>query len=92
MAEPKKQVPLRLNAKLYDALAAWAEDDFRSVNGQIEYLLTECAPAQEEREICFRSDRRTAGTGPEIKQTNQPRLWKVVFHSRGRLRLCDRKT
>lgn len=41
MAE-KKQVPLRLSAKLYDALAAWAEDDFRSVNGQIEYLLTEC--------------------------------------------------
>jgi len=38
----KKQVPLRLSAKLYDALAAWAEDDFRSVNGQIEYLLTEC--------------------------------------------------
>ena len=42
MAEEKKQVPLRLNAKLYAALAAWAEDDFRSVNGQIEYLLTEC--------------------------------------------------
>ena len=38
----KKQVPLRLAAKLYDAVAAWAEDDFRSVNGQIEYLLTEC--------------------------------------------------
>ena len=42
MAEPKKQVPLRLSAKLYDAIAAWAEDDFRSVNGQIEYLLTDC--------------------------------------------------
>ncbi len=41
MAE-KKQVPLRLSAALYDAIAAWAEDDFRSVNGQIEYLLTEC--------------------------------------------------
>ncbi|MBE6039326.1 MAG: PTS ascorbate transporter subunit IIC [Anaerofustis stercorihominis] len=38
----KKQVPLRLSAKLYDEIAAWAEDDFRSVNGQIEYLLTEC--------------------------------------------------
>jgi len=38
----KKQVPLRLSPKLYDAIAAWAEDDFRSVNGQIEYLLTEC--------------------------------------------------
>ncbi len=41
MAE-KKQVPLRLNEKLYDAIAQWAEDDFRSINGQIEYLLTEC--------------------------------------------------
>ena len=41
-AEPKKQIPLRLNAKLYDALAAWGEDDFRSVNGQIEYLINEC--------------------------------------------------
>ena len=40
MAE-KKQIPLRLNEKLYNALASWAEDDFRSVNGQIEYLLTE---------------------------------------------------
>ena len=38
----KKQVPLRLSAKQYDAIAARAEDDFRSVNGQIEYLLTEC--------------------------------------------------
>ena len=38
----KKQVPLRLSKKLYDELAAWAEDDFRSLNGQIEYLLTEC--------------------------------------------------
>lgn len=38
----KKQVPLRLSAKLYNEIAAWAEDDFRSVNGQIEYLLSEC--------------------------------------------------
>ena len=40
--ETKKQIPLRLSAKLYDELAAWAEDDFRSLNGQIEFLLTEC--------------------------------------------------
>ena len=38
----KKQIPLRLSSKLYDAIAAWAEDDCRSVNGQIEYLLSEC--------------------------------------------------
>lgn len=38
----KKQIPLRLSKKLYDQIASWVEDDFRSVNGQIEYLLTEC--------------------------------------------------
>ena len=38
----KKQIPLRVSPKLYEALAKWAEDDFRSINGQIEYLLTEC--------------------------------------------------
>ncbi|HHT68861.1 MAG TPA: PTS ascorbate transporter subunit IIC [Firmicutes bacterium] len=38
----KKQVPLRLSLKLYEEIAAWAEEDFRSVNGQIEFLLTEC--------------------------------------------------
>lgn len=38
----KKQIPLRLSATLYNELMQWAEDDFRSVNGQIEYLLTEC--------------------------------------------------
>ena len=38
----KKQIPLRLSPKLYEAIASWAEDDFRSVNGQIEYLLTLC--------------------------------------------------
>lgn len=43
MAEQdKKQIPLRISAKLYAQIAAWAEDDFRSLNGQIEYLLTEC--------------------------------------------------
>lgn len=38
----KKQIPLRVSEKLFNAIAEWAEDDFRSVNGQIEYLLTEC--------------------------------------------------
>jgi len=38
----KKQVPLRLSPQLYAELAEWAEDEFRSINGQIEYLLTEC--------------------------------------------------
>ncbi|MDO4285540.1 MAG: PTS ascorbate transporter subunit IIC [Eubacteriales bacterium] len=52
----KKQVPLRLSPKLYDAIAAWAEDDFRSVNGQIEYLLTECV-RQRKKDGKYVSDR-----------------------------------
>ncbi len=37
----KKQVLLRLAPSLWDEIAAWAEEDFRSINAQIEYLLTE---------------------------------------------------
>ena len=37
----KKQVLLRLAPSLWDDIAQWAEDDFRSINSQIEYLLSE---------------------------------------------------
>ena len=40
--DKKKQVPLRISDALFAELSAWAKDDFRSVNGQMEYLLTEC--------------------------------------------------
>lgn len=38
----RKQVLLRMSSTLWEELAAWAEEDFRSLNGQIEYLLSEC--------------------------------------------------
>ncbi len=38
----RKQIVLRLAPSLWQELAAWAEQDFRSINGQIEYLLAEC--------------------------------------------------
>ena len=38
----KKQILLRLSPSLHIELAQWASDDFRSLNGQIEYLLSEC--------------------------------------------------
>ena len=41
-ASDKKQIPLRLSDSLYKEIASWAEEDFRSINGQIEFLLTEC--------------------------------------------------
>ena len=37
----KKQLLLRLSPGLWEELARWAEEDFRSINGQIEYLLHE---------------------------------------------------
>ena len=37
----KKQVLLRLAPSLWDEIAQWAEDDFRSINSQIEFLLSE---------------------------------------------------
>ena len=45
-SKDKKQVPLRLSAKLWQEVSRWAEDDFRSINGQIEYLLSECIKAR----------------------------------------------
>jgi hypothetical protein len=39
----KKRFLLRLDAELYGVLEKWAADELRSVNGEIEYLLTEAA-------------------------------------------------
>lgn len=38
----KKQMVLRLSPTLWNEIAAWAEEEFRSINGQVEYLLSEC--------------------------------------------------
>ena len=42
----KKQLLLRLSPTLWEEISRWAEDDFRSINGQIEYLLTEAVKKQ----------------------------------------------
>jgi hypothetical protein len=39
----KKKFLLRLDESLYAALEKWAADDLRSVNAQIEFLLTDIA-------------------------------------------------
>ena len=81
MAEPKKQVPLRLNAKLYDALAAWAEDDFRSVNGQIEYLLTECVRQRKKSPTSWMSRRSWISIEEPVKK----RLERAAEHAKRKL-------
>ena len=42
----KKQILLRLTPTLWSEINKWAEDDFRSVNGQIEYILSEALRAR----------------------------------------------
>ncbi|MCR2807208.1 hypothetical protein [Paenibacillus soyae] len=41
MAKEKKAFPLRLDPDIHRALEQWAADEFRSVNGHIEFLLRE---------------------------------------------------
>lgn len=38
---PRKSFPLRLSPELYEELRRWADQEFRSVNAQIEFLLQE---------------------------------------------------
>jgi hypothetical protein len=54
---PRKAFPLRISPELYAELRRWAEAEFRSVNGQIEFLLQR---ALKERE---RSRDREPGSG-----------------------------
>jgi hypothetical protein len=39
----RKAFLLRIDPRLYEALEKWAADELRSVNGQVEYLLTDAA-------------------------------------------------
>lgn len=56
----KKQIPLRISAKLYAELSAWADDEFRSLNGQIEYLLHESVAVHNRRKKEKKSDLNNA--------------------------------
>ena len=41
MAKDKKSFILRINGETMSALEHWAADEFRSVNGQLEYIITD---------------------------------------------------
>jgi hypothetical protein len=64
----RKAFPLRLSAGLYDELRRWAAAEFRSVNGQIEYILKQAVDTRAR-------GKRSGGAaepepaGPEDKQT-----------------------
>jgi hypothetical protein len=41
MAGHKKNFPLRIDSQIYEALERWSQEELRSVNAHIEYLLRE---------------------------------------------------
>lgn len=61
MAERKKLL-LRLDPEIYEAIARWASDDLRSVNGQIEYALRRA----------LRDAGRVGGLSPPAPQSEDP--------------------
>jgi hypothetical protein len=58
----KKKFLLRLEEDLYAVLERWAADELRSVNAQIEFLLSDAA-----RRSGRKRDRNAAGTPPAGK-------------------------
>ncbi len=54
----RKAFPLRISPELYEELRRWAEQDFRSVNGQIEFILRE-AVRRRKRDRPAPDDERT---------------------------------
>ncbi len=51
----KKSFLLRISPKLWDELQAWADQELRSVNSQIEYILRE-ATARKRRAVASETD------------------------------------
>jgi len=61
----RKPFLLRISPELYEALEAWAQQELRSVNGQIEYLLKE---AVRRRGRAVAPDERADERGPAASQ------------------------
>jgi len=61
----RKNFLLRLNASDLASLRRWADDEFRSLNGQIEFLLRQALKSQRGYEPHGRSG-ESAGGEPEL--------------------------
>jgi len=60
----RKSFLLRLNPALYDALERWAEQDLRSVNGQIEFVLKQAVLARDRKALPSEPERQTEEDRP----------------------------
>jgi len=67
MSEPRKAFLLRMNVELWRDLEAWAQEEFRSVNGQIEFLLRDAARRRRGKQLAAVA--KTAGPVAEAEAT-----------------------
>lgn len=63
MAKTKKTFVLRVDENVWGAIEKWADDEFRSVNGQLEYIIAEAL--------------KKAKRYPKNQVENQPSLEKT---------------
>ena len=47
----RKSFPLRLDPALYEALERWAQQELRSVNGQIEFILKQAVLTRDRKAL-----------------------------------------
>lgn len=52
----RKSFPLRMDPALYEALERWAEQEMRSVNGQIEFVLKQAVLARDRKALPPKSE------------------------------------
>lgn len=62
----KKRFLLRLDPKLYEIIEKWSADELRSINAQIEYLLTEAA--RKKGRWKGSNHHKNGGNQPEIEE------------------------
>jgi len=62
----RKSFLLRISPQLYEALEAWAQQEFRSVNAQIEYILKDAVRKK------GRAVEETPEPAPDVGQTPSP--------------------
>jgi len=60
----RKAFPLRIDPQLYRQLEAWAQQELRSVNGQIEYLLKRAVAGRERAAGADSTDEAAGRSGP----------------------------
>jgi hypothetical protein len=63
----KKNFVLRLDEATYQALEKWAADEFRSVNGQIEWILTRAL-----REAGRMPNKKPSASSPPTDKPSSP--------------------